>query len=136
MDHVELRHPTKRIPWTKRKDKTLVKMKEDGCSWEEISDALPSALLGQFKYAIPRSLVAVRDRESIDGHRSFLRVEVVSKRSRREKRLQSEGSRRLGERALGGRNSEVKGTDFLSLRVLLRETTGGLYNNSHCHMLR
>jgi hypothetical protein len=32
----------KRILWTKREDKTSVKMKKDSCSWEEISDALPS----------------------------------------------------------------------------------------------
>jgi len=45
--HVKSRHPTKRIPWTKEEDKTLVKMKEeDGCSWEEISDALPSRTAG------------------------------------------------------------------------------------------
>ena len=29
------------------------------------------ALLVQFKYAIPRSLVAVRDRENVDVHRGF-----------------------------------------------------------------
>jgi hypothetical protein len=45
--HVKSRHPTKRILWTKEEDETLVKMKEeDGCSWEEISDALPSRTPG------------------------------------------------------------------------------------------
>jgi hypothetical protein len=45
--HVNLRHPTKHIPWTKEEDETLVKMKEeDGCSWEEIADALPSRTPG------------------------------------------------------------------------------------------
>ena len=43
---VELRYLSKRIPWTKEEDETLVKMKEDGCSWEEISDALPSRTPG------------------------------------------------------------------------------------------
>ena len=42
MRHVQSRHPTKRIPWTKKEYKTLVKMKEDGYSWEEVSDALLS----------------------------------------------------------------------------------------------
>ena len=37
---IKSRHPTKRIPWTKKEDETLVKMKtEGGCSWEEISEA-------------------------------------------------------------------------------------------------
>jgi hypothetical protein len=44
---LQSRHPTKCIPWTKEEDETLVKMKEeDGCSWEEISDALPSRTPG------------------------------------------------------------------------------------------
>jgi hypothetical protein len=52
--HVKSRHPTKRILWTKEEDETLVKMKEeDGCSWEEISDALPSRTLAaiQVRYS-------------------------------------------------------------------------------------
>ena len=45
-DHGESRLPTKRIPWTEEEDDILVRMKEDGCSWEEISDALPSRTPG------------------------------------------------------------------------------------------
>jgi hypothetical protein len=52
--HVKSRHPTKRIPWTTEEDETLAKMKEeDGCSWEEISHALPSRTLAaiQIRYS-------------------------------------------------------------------------------------
>lgn len=38
---IKSRLPTKRILWTEEEDDILVRMKEDGCSWEEISDALP-----------------------------------------------------------------------------------------------
>jgi hypothetical protein len=51
---VKLRHSTKRVPLTKEEDESLVKMKEeDGCSWEEISDALPSRTSGaiQVRYS-------------------------------------------------------------------------------------
>ena len=77
--HVKLRHPTKRIPWTKEEHKTLVKMKEeDGCSWEEISGALPSHSPGQFKYATTRSSGAPPlSRENIGGDRS-LSSETIS----------------------------------------------------------
>ena len=43
---VESRHPRARIAWTKSEDRTMVEMKKDGRSWEEISDALPSRTLG------------------------------------------------------------------------------------------
>ena len=52
---VHLGHSRKRILWTKEEDKTLVKMKEeDGCSWEEISTAIPSRTAGaiQVRYSI------------------------------------------------------------------------------------
>ena len=52
--NAKLRHPTKRIPWTKEEDETLVKMKEEeGCSWKAISDALPSRTPGaiQVRYS-------------------------------------------------------------------------------------
>jgi hypothetical protein len=45
--YIKSRRRTKGIPWTKEEDETLVKMKtRDGCSWEEISDALPSRTTG------------------------------------------------------------------------------------------
>jgi hypothetical protein len=49
----KLRHSTKRVLWTKEEDETLVKMKEDGCSWEEISESLPSRTPGaiQVRYS-------------------------------------------------------------------------------------
>ena len=69
-----------------------------------------------------------------------------------ERRLQREGSRRLGEGALGGIRQKKLGNryetgdcqgqqTFLLLRVLLRtatsfpETTSGLYSNSNGHLL-
>jgi hypothetical protein len=64
-----------------------------------------------------------------------------------EKRLQREGSRRLGEGGTLIRSRYETGDrqgqqTFLLLRVLLRiatsllETTSGLYSNSNSHLLR
>jgi hypothetical protein len=40
--HVTSGSPMKRVKWTAEEDATLIRMKENGCSWEEISAALPS----------------------------------------------------------------------------------------------
>lgn len=45
--NVKSTYSTKRIPWTEKEEETLVQMKEeDGCSWKEISDKLPSRTTG------------------------------------------------------------------------------------------
>ena len=41
--------PTTRNLWTKQEDRTVVKMKKDGCTWEDIHDALPHRSLGSIK---------------------------------------------------------------------------------------
>jgi hypothetical protein len=40
--HVPSGSPMKRVRWIAEEDATLVRMRENGCSWEEISAALPS----------------------------------------------------------------------------------------------
>jgi hypothetical protein len=36
----------KRVPWTPEENETILKMKEEGCPWEEIHAALPHRTLG------------------------------------------------------------------------------------------
>jgi hypothetical protein len=68
--HSKMRHatswpPRKRIPSTPEEDATLVKMKEDNCSWEEVSAALSSMNLGgiQVHYSTKFSSGATRSRK-------------------------------------------------------------------------
>jgi hypothetical protein len=60
--------PRKRAPWTTEEDTTLVKMKEEDCSWEEISAALPAHSQGsiQVRYSTKfskRSSAGTRSRK-------------------------------------------------------------------------
>jgi hypothetical protein len=54
---VTSRYPTKRVKWTAEEDAMLVRMREDGSSWEEISAALPSRNPGaiQVRYSMKLS---------------------------------------------------------------------------------
>jgi len=54
----------KRVPWTPEEDATVLKMRdEDGCSWEEIHDALPHRTPGaiQAQYYAIRAVVGEAD---------------------------------------------------------------------------
>ena len=41
-----LRPKRKRVPWESEENKTILKMKKEGCSWEEIHHALPDRTSG------------------------------------------------------------------------------------------
>lgn len=69
---VELRPPTKLIPWTTEEGETVLKMKEeDGCSWGEISDALPSPTLGAIQVPYCTKLASGTGSRNVNGHRGF-----------------------------------------------------------------
>ena len=48
-----LRPQKKRVRWTPDEDATILEMKEEGCSWKDIQDALPNRTLGaiQVRYS-------------------------------------------------------------------------------------
>jgi hypothetical protein len=53
----QLQSQKKRVQWTPEEDAKVLEMKEDGCSWKEISDELPFRNLGaiQVRYNTKRS---------------------------------------------------------------------------------
>ena len=65
MHHVVSQPSTKRVKWTEEEDATLVRMREDGCSWEKISAALPSRNPGaiQVRYSTKFSNSGTRSRK-------------------------------------------------------------------------
>jgi hypothetical protein len=44
--HAPLQPKKKRVKWTPEEDATLLQMRNDGCSWEEIHAALPHRSIG------------------------------------------------------------------------------------------
>lgn len=78
--HIKLRPLTKRIPLTREDDEALVNIKEDGYSWEEIFDALPSRTPEaiQVRFYTKFTSGASRPRKNVDGYRGLLSTEVVS----------------------------------------------------------
>lgn len=53
----------KRLPRTKEEGETLVKIEEDGASWEEISETLPPRTLGQIQVRYSMKLGSVGSRK-------------------------------------------------------------------------
>ncbi|KAL2357207.1 hypothetical protein BJ546DRAFT_967135 [Cryomyces antarcticus] len=51
--HAAASRPQRRAPWTPKEDAKLCKMKKDGCTWEQIHDALPGRSKGtiQVRYS-------------------------------------------------------------------------------------
>ena len=52
--HIKAKRLAKRNPWTKEEDNTLVRMKDEGCKWKAIFNAIPSHTPGsiQVRYSV------------------------------------------------------------------------------------
>jgi len=52
-----LRPKRKRVPWESEENETILKMKKEGCSWEEIRHALPDRTPGAIQVQYSTKLI-------------------------------------------------------------------------------